>query len=39
LTFIHEIRIDNASQLKFVDTSSASVKSASQVCLAVVYVF
>ncbi len=39
LTFIPEIRLDNASQMKFVDTSSASVKSASQVCLAVVYVF
>lgn len=39
LTFIPEVRLDNASEKVFVDASSAAVNSAAQVCLAVVYAF
>ena len=39
LTFIPEIRLDNASEKVFSDTNLAPAKSAAQICLAVVYAF
>jgi hypothetical protein len=39
LTFIPEVRLDNASQKVFVDANLVPIKTAAQICLAVVYGF